>query len=342
MTLGALGLHPAVVFLGGLVIVALGAEMLLRGATRLARMLGVPPTIIGLTVVALGTSMPELAVGLTAAQADKGAMSVGNITGANVLNILFILGMSALMRPLPTRSMSVRLEVPAMIATAAALWALSLDGALSRAEGLAMLAGAAIYTALLIRTSRRERHRVHAEFAREFGPPVDAGADDGRGLAPFVPAWLWNAMLLAVGIALAALGADLMVAGASAIAQAFGVSDAVIGLTIVALGTNTPEMVTTLIATLRNDRDVAIGNLIGSAVYNVLVILGLTVVSSPRPIEVTRDVLWIDMPLALLVAIVCLPVFKTDRRVSRLEGLAFVCTYVAYLASMVLWRVGNA
>lgn len=337
MTLAALGLHPFVVFLGGLVIVALGAEMLLRGATRLAAMLGVRPIIIGLTVVALGTSVPELAVGLTAAREGKGALAVGNIAGANILNILFILGLSAAIRPLPTRSMSVRLEVPAMIATALVLLAMSLDGSLTRGEGAWLLAGALAYTVLLVRASRREGARVREEFAREFSLPADPAP--ARGLGAHLPPWLWNGLLLAAGIALAALGADLMVAGASAIARSFGVSDAVIGLTIVAMGTNTPEMVTTLIATLRNDRDVAIGNLIGSAVYNVLVILGLTVVSAPAAIDIGRDILWIDLPLAALVAIVCLPVFKSDRRVSRREGTAFVTAYLVYLGSLLLFRI---
>lgn len=337
MTLTAMGLHPFAVFLGGLVIVALGAELLLRGATRLATLMGLRPVTIGLTVVALGTSVPELAVGLTAAQEGKGALAVGNIAGANILNILFILGLSAVLRPLPTRSMSVRLEVPAMIATALVLLAMCLDGSLSRAEGLWLLAGAVAYTVLLARATRREGAAVREEFAREFSePPV---ADTATRLAPLVPPWLTYGLMLVAGIALAGLGADLLVAGASALARSLGVSDAVIGLTIVAMGTNTPEMVTTLIATWRNDRDVAIGNLIGSAIYNVLVILGLTVFSAPAPIDIGRDILWIDLPLAALVACVCLPVFKSDRRVSRREGMAFVTAYLAYLGSLLLWRL---
>ncbi len=337
MTLTASGLHPFAVFLGGLVIVVLGAELLLRGAMRLANLMGLRPVTIGLTVVALGTSMPELAVGLTAAQSGQGALSVGNIAGGNILNILFILGLSASIRALPTRSMSVRVEVPAMIATALLLLIMSLDGRLTRGEGLGLLVCATVYTVLLVRASRREGALVREEFAREFNPTERA--DTRGGLAAHLPPWLWNCLLLAAGIALAALGADLMVAGASAIARAFGVSDAVIGLTIVAVGTNTPEMVTTLIATLRNDRDVAIGNLIGSGIYNVLVILGLTIVAAPGPIHIGRDILWIDLPLAALVAIICLPVFKSDRRVSRREGVVFVTAYLAYLGSLLLWRI---
>jgi len=329
-----MSLHPVLLFLGGLVIVVLGAEMLLRGATRIASMLGVSPIIIGLTVVSVGTSAPELAVGLTAAHEGRGPLAVGNIAGTNIVNILLILGLSAAIRPLPTRSLSVRLDVPVMIATAGVLFIMALDGVLDRTEGLGLLLAAVVYTVALVMLSRQEDSSTRLEFRDALaGQAPPSRHPTGGG------AWVWNAVLLVTGMALAVLGAELLVAGAVALAKAYGVSDAFIGLTIVAIGTSAPELVTTLISTARNDRDVAIGNLIGSSIYNVLVILGLTMLAAPASgVDVSAEVLWIDLPLAALVAIVCLPVFRSDRMVSRREGVGFVLAYVAYLGSLMLWR----
>ncbi len=329
-----MSLHPVLLFLGGLVIVVLGAEMLLRGATRIASMLGVSPIIIGLTVVSVGTSAPELAVGLTAAHEGRGPLAVGNIAGTNIVNILLILGLSAAIRPLPTRSLSVRLDVPVMIATAGVLFIMALDGVLDRTEGLGLLLAAIVYTVALVMLSRQEDSSTRLEFRDALaGQAPPSRHPTGGG------AWVWNAVLLVAGMALAVLGAELLVAGAVELAKAYGVSDAFIGLTIVAIGTWAPELVTTLISTARNDRDVAIGNLIGSSIYNVLVILGLTMLAAPASgVDVSAEVLWIDLPLAALVAIVCLPVFRSDRMVSRREGVGFVLAYVAYLGSLMLWR----
>lgn len=326
-----MSVHPAVIFLGGLVVIVLGAELLLRGATRIAAMLGVKPILIGLTVVSVGTSMPELAVGITAALEGKGTLAVGNIAGTNVFNILFILGLSAVIRPLPLQLQSIRLDVPVMIASAIALFVMALDGVLSRLEGILLVIAALAYTVALIRLSRRETAEMKQEFAEEFSAQA-LGA--GRGLARGA----WNALLLVVGMGLTVLGADLLVAGAANLARTFGVSDAVIGLTIVAIGTSAPELATTVMATIKDDRDVAIGNLIGSSISNILVILGLTCVAAPNGVDVSRDVLRIDLPLGAAVAIACWPVFRSDRQVSRREGAVFVTTYVVYLTTLVVLR----
>lgn len=330
-----MALHPALLFLGGLVVVVLGAEMLLRGATRIATLLRISPIVIGLTVVSVGTSAPELAVGLTAAHEGKGPLAVGNIAGTNIVNILLILGLSAAIRPLPTRSLSVRLDVPVMIATAVALLVMAMDGVLTRAEGLGLLLAAVVYTVALVQLSRQEAPDTRLAFRDALA----AQAPPRLNLPTGAAAWAWNGALLLAGMALAVLGAELLVAGAVELAKAYGVSDAFIGLSIVAIGTSAPELVTTMISTLRNDRDVAIGNLIGSSIYNVLVILGLTMVAAPTSgVDVSAEVLWIDLPLAALVAIVCLPVFRSDRLVSRREGIGFVLAYAAYLGSLLLWR----
>jgi cation:H+ antiporter len=316
----------------GLVIVLAGAEMVLRGASRVAARLRVPPILIGLTVVSVGTSVPELAVGITAVAEDKGPLAVGNIAGTNILNILFILGLSALMRPLPTRMLSVRLDVPVMISAALALIAMAWDGRLDRSEGVLLLIGAVLYTVALVRLSREESAAMQREFAREVADVMPATLRSARLFMA------WNSALLLAGMALTLFGADLLVNGASSIARAYGVSDAFIGLTIVAIGTSAPELATTVLSTLKNDRDVAIGNLIGSSIYNILVILGLTMTIAPHGIEVGSDVLRIDLPLAALVAIVCLPVFRSERRVSRTEGGLFVSAYLLYLSLLLFVR----
>jgi cation:H+ antiporter len=324
-------LHPALVFVAGLTVLVFGAELLLRGATRIAAMLGIKPILIGLTVVSVGTSAPELAVGITAVFEGKGGLAVGNIAGTNIFNILFILGLSAAIRPLPLQLQTLRLDVPVMIAAAIALFLMALDGVLSRTEGLVLVAAAIAYTAALILLSRRESSEMKQEFAEEFSRQA---LGTGRGAA-----WgLWNTLLLVAGMALTVFGADLMVGGAANLARMVGVSDAVIGLTIVAIGTSAPELATTIVATLKDDRDVAIGNLIGSSISNILVILGLTCVVAPNGVDVSPDVLRIDLPLAAAVAIVCWPVFRSDRMVSRREGIVFVTLYVAYLTTLVFLR----
>jgi cation:H+ antiporter len=322
-----IAVHPAIEFLGGLVVIILGAEVLLRSASTIAAMLGISPIVIGLTIVSVGTSAPELAVGITAVAEGKGPLAVGNIAGTNILNILFILGLSAAIRALPIRLQSIKLDVPVMIGASTALIIMSLDGVLTQAEGSLLLLAAVFYTALLVRESRRESSAMKREFAQEFA--VKAVAADRRALR-----FAWHSALLLAGIALTVLGADLLVAGAVNIAETYGVSDAFIGLTIVAMGTSAPELATTLVATIKNDRDVAIGNLIGSSIYNILIILGLTMLASPGGIAVSREVLWIDLPLAAIVAAVCLPVFKSDGRISRTEGALFVAAYVVYLGML--------
>ncbi len=326
-----MNLHPAIVFLGGLVVITVGAQMLLRGATRIAAMLGVKPILIGLTVVAIGTSTPELAVGITAAYEGQGPLSVGNIAGGNLFIILFVLGLSAAYRPLKLQMLSIKFDVKAMIAASVALLAMAWDGVLTRVEGAILVAASVAYFATLVRLSRRESARMKLEFAQEYGQ---------RALAarPGVAQWAWNAMLLVVGIALAIGGAHLLVAGAVAIARSLGVSEAVIGLTIVAFGTNAPELSTTLVATLKDDRDVAIGNLIGSSITNILVILGVVCLVAPDGIEVGPDVLRFDLPLAALAALACLPVFRSGQMISRWEGAFFVAAYLAYLATLLFVR----
>lgn len=333
-----MSLHPALLFLGGLVIIVLGAELLLRGASRLATLLGVPPVIIGLTVVTLGTTMPELAVGMTAALEGQSGLVVGNIAGTNVFNILVILGLSALVRPLPLNLLSFKVDVPVMIGAALMLIVMAWDGVLSGADGLLLLIAGLSYTLSLVLLSRRESPAMRREFAEAFGGETIAPAKDDALHSRWARG-LWYLALLSVGIAITLLGAELLVSGAVRLARTFGISDAIIGLTIVAVGTSAPELATTLVATIKDERDVAIGNLVGSCIYNILFILGLTSMVAPGGIEVARDIFLIDLPLAAAVAILMLPVFRTGDSVSRREGGLFVGIYLLYMASLLIWRI---
>lgn len=309
----------------GLAALVAGAEALVRGGSRLAATLGVPPVLVGLTVVSIGTSAPELAIGVQSALAGEGGLAVGNIAGTNVVNLLLILGLSAAIRPLELHARTIRLDLPAMVLVALLVTALAQDGALTRLEGLVLVALALAYTLVLVRLARRERPVVAEEYAREYGetdPPGRLALDS---------------LLLLGGIAVVVLGSDLLVDGASGIARAQGVSEAVIGLTIVAVGTSAPELVTTLVSTVRGDRDIAVGNLLGSSVFNLLLILGATAAVADVPVEPALR--HVDLPVMTLVALLCVPVFRSGRRVNRAEGLGFVALYGAYLAHLLLERV---
>jgi len=321
-----------VVFLGGLVVIVVGAEFLLRGASYLAALLGIKPMIIGLTVVSLGTSAPELAVGITAVSQGSPEIAVGNIAGTNLVNLLVILGLSAAIRPLPLQINSIRLDVPVMIFSAVLIIFMALNGELSRIEGGILFGFAIIYTIILIKQSKKESWQLHREYSEEYSSSVLVKDKKKTGIV------LLNILFLIGGIAMAIIGSDLLVAGASQIARSLGVSEAVIALTIVAIGTSAPELVTTMVATFKNDRDVAIGNLIGSSIYNILIILGVTAMVSKSGIAVSRQLLLIDLPLAALVAIACYPVFKTSKMVTRKEGIVFVCCYVLYIITLLFLR----
>lgn len=311
-------------FLAGLVVLAVGSEVMVRGGSGLASRLGVSPIVIGLTVVSIGTSMPELAVGVIAVGERSGALAVGNIAGTNVVNVLLILGLSALLVPLALKMRTIRSELPVMAGVAVLLWLLASDGRLTRLDGVILVACAMIYTVGVVFSARRESRQVAMEFAGEFGPAADTVAA-GRYRT------LRDLVMTVGGIALLVIGADWLVGGAVGVSRDFGVSDALIGLTVVAIGTSAPELMTTIISTIRGDRDIAIGNLIGSSVYNILLILGITALVPAEGIALPESLVRIDIPIMVAVALACVPIFLSGRRVSRSEGGMMVAAYVAYL-----------
>lgn len=320
--LSALGLC-----LGGLVVLVTGAELLVRGGTALASRLNVSPAIIGLTVIAIGTSAPELAVGIDASLKGNGALAVGNIAGTNTVNILLILGLSALMKPLALQRRTLKLDLPAMLVAAIAMFVLSLDGSLSRLDGALLIMLGIAYSTLLIRAALRERAAAKDE--------PDKKKEKAGGARPGM---LRNAALLLGGIVIVVFGADWLVSGGVAAAEIWGVSDAFIGLTIVAIGTSAPELVTTVVSTLRGKRDIAIGNLLGSSTYNIALILGLTCLVPSDGVPVPSEVLMVDIPVMIGAVVACIPVFLIGRYVSRWEGGLFFAAYAVYLAYLLTAR----
>jgi cation:H+ antiporter len=315
-------------FIAGIALLIAGAELCVRGGSRLAARLGIPPIIIGLTIVAVGTSVPELAVGIEAARSGNPSIAIGNIAGTNTVNILLILGLSALLDPLALRRQTIRFDLPAMVITAVVLIVMVWNRLLSQAEGSILVGAGILYTVAIVYLSRRESRAARAHFTREYSLPPDGSTREQ----------IWNISALFLGIAMSVLGADWFVDGAVGLARWMGVSDAFIGLTIVAIGTSAPELVTTIIGTLKHERDIAVGNLIGSSVYNILVILGVTCLFAPSGIPVEPNLILIDIPVMAGVAFICIPVFMSGRQVTRVEGGLFVASYIAYLTYLIVER----
>lgn len=320
-----------VLFAAGLVALVGGAELLVRGASRLAIVLGVRPLVVGLTVVAFGTSAPELAVGIDSAIAGQPDIALGNVIGSNIANILLVLGLAAVVVPVVAAAQVVRREVPVMIAASVLLWLIALTGRIDRLEGLLLLGGIAAYSAFLARASRRAAAEVRAEFAAEFG------AGGGRGPRALAA----NAALAVAGLLLLIVGARWIVDGAVAMAITLGVPEIVVGLTIVAVGTSLPEIATSVAAGLRGHRDIAVGNVVGSCIFNILMVLGVTAAVAPVPLEVSRDLLAVDLPLMVAAAVACLPILYTGRRVDRREGALLLAFYAAYLGYLSLVATGD-
>src|SRR5690554_5103929 len=313
-------MSPILSFVIGLIIITVGSELLLKGASKIAAFLGVQPIIIGLTVVSIGTSLPELAVGVSAIKEGASDMAIGNIAGTNLVNLLLILGLTAAIKPLPLRLNSIKTEVFVMIFAAVLLFILCLDGNLGYIDAIILLSVGLTYVIYIIRKSKTESSKIRQEYAEEY----EIKPTEKQGPIK----WVSYSLILILGISGTIYGADLLILGAVEIAETLGMSDAVIGLTILAIGTSAPELATTLVATYKDDRDVAIGNLIGSSISNILLILSTTTLFTSNGLKVDEGVLWFDLPLAALVAIVCYPVFKSDQTMSRKEGIAFVSLYV--------------
>lgn len=319
-------------FLLGLAALILGAELLVRGASRLALTFGISPLVVGLTVVAFGTSSPELAISVQSAWAGQADIALGNVVGSNIFNVLFILGLSALITPLVVHQQLVRREVPLMILVSLLLWALAADGGIERWEGILLAVGLAAYIVYAIRASRRETAQIEAEYAEAM--PGDGSAWDRH--------WSVQVLLILGGLALLVLGSNWLVESAVAIARSLGVSELIIGLTLIAAGTSLPEVATSVMAALRGERDIAVGNVVGSNLFNILGVLGISAAIAPATLSVAPGLLAFDLPVMVAVAVACLPMFFTGHLIARWEGGLFFAYYLAYTAYLILLSTRHA
>jgi cation:H+ antiporter len=305
-----------------------GASALVRGASKLALSFGISPLVVGLTIVAFGTSAPEVAVSAGAVLGGQNDIAVGNVVGSNIFNVLFILGISALITPLVVDVQLIRQEVPIMVGASLLLLALGLDGSIGTWDAALLLALLVAYTVFLVVQSRRQTQAAADEYAAEV-KPAEAGAWDAR-----MPAQIG---LIIGGLVFLVVGSDWLVTAAVAFAKSLGVSDLVIGLTIVAAGTSMPEVATSITAALKGERDIAVGNVVGSNTFNILGCLGLSgLLAGGDGLSMASSVMAFDIWVMLAVALACLPVFLSGREIARWEGAVFVAYYIAYVAYLIL------
>lgn len=305
----------------GLTVLIIGAELLVRGASRLAAALGLSPLVIGLTVVSFGTSSPELAVSVQSSLSGQPDIALGNVVGSNICNVLFILGIAATIIPLKVAHQLIRIDVPLMIGISVLLLLLAWDGQISRVDGALLFSGIIAYIGFTIYQGHKDNAQDQAEVITNTSArsPLQIVLQLG---------------MVGAGLSLLVLGSDWMVNSAVAIAQALGISELVIGLTIIALGTSLPEVAASVVASLKGERDIAVGNVVGSNLFNILAILGLT--SLIAPITVAPNILVFDLPIMIVVALACLPVFFTGMQIARWEGVLFLVYYVAYTVFLFL------
>jgi cation:H+ antiporter len=317
-------LMQVLLFVAGLVALVIGAEVMVRGASRLAVTWGISPLVVGLTVVAFGTSAPEMAVSVDAALSGTSDLAIGNVVGSNIANVLLILGISALVAPLLVAEQIIRQEIPVMIGASLLVLVLALDGSIGRIEAVLLFALVIAYTVFLVVQSRRASQATADEFSTE----IPTSQWDRH--------WGVQVALVIGGLALLVLGADWLVGAAVVFARHFGVSDLVIGLTVVAIGTSMPEIATSLIAALRGQRDIAVGNVVGSNIFNLLAVLGAAGMVSASGLDVPEAARNFDLWVMLAVAFACLPILLTGREIARWEGAVFLGYYAAYLLYLVL------
>lgn len=326
----------ALLLIGGMVALTFGAESLVRGAVRLAALLRIPPLVVGLTVVAFGTSAPEFAVSISAALNGKADIALGNVVGSNIFNVLAILGVSAIVAPLAVNVKLIRFDVPVMIATSLAMWGLAADGRISRLEGWAAFLALLAYTGLLIAANRAASAPPAPPTAETETAPVA-----GDPLRSLFVRMLEALFMVIVGLTFLILGSNWFVSGAVQLARLIGLSELVIGLTIVAGGTSLPEMATSVTAALRGERDISVGNIVGSNIFNILGVLGLASAVSAAGVAVSPAALDFDIPIMVAVAVLCLPLFFTGRSIARWEGLLLILYYLAYTAVLILHSLGH-
>lgn len=311
---------PDVAFLiAGLILLPLGAEMLVRGASSLALRMGITPLVVGLTIVAFATGTPELAVSIKGAVTGNSGIALGNVVGSNISNIALVLGVAALVRPMKVQARLVRREMPLMVGASVFLFLLLLDGALGRADGLVLLVTGVGYTVFAYRGAKAGAAPAVTE---EFEEAI---------LQSRLPAR--DAVLMAGGIVALVVGAESLVRGAVAVAGALGVDQAVIALTVIAIGTSLPELATSVVAARKEQADVAFGNVIGSNTLNILAVLGITALIHPFAVVGIRP---LDLGMLVGTAVLVLLLMARGWVLNRAEGFALMTLYVAYVVSLAI------
>jgi cation:H+ antiporter len=324
-------------FICGLTCLIIGAHILVKGASELAFRLGVSPLVVGLTIVALGTSSPEIAISIDAALSGNSEIAVGNVVGSNIFNVLFILGLSAVIAPLVVQLQLIRQEVPLMIGFSILCVVLAQDGSLDRYDGLLLVILMLAYTTFLVLQSKRQNAILRSEVRTgQYASASDLPAKSQPDGAARQRHWAISLLQLAVGLVLLVVGSGWLVESATIIARFFGIADVIIGLTIVAAGTSMPEVATSIIATLKGERDIAIGNVVGSNIFNILACLGISSLVAPQGLDIPGSVLAFDFWVMLAVALICLPIFFSGRTIARWEGFVLLGYYLAYTAYLIL------
>lgn len=322
-----------VLFIIGFVLLISGAEFLVRGASSLAMAIGISPLVVGLTVVAFGTSAPELAVTIQSTYAGQADLAVGNIVGSNIANILLVLGLAGLYGVLLVDKQLLRLELPLMVGASVALWLMGLDGTISHIDGIILFAVGITYTTYVIRKSRKQTKADKAAATHE----ADISVTPVPGTSHFIT----QIGLVLLGLVMLVLGSRWLIDGAVAVARLLGVSELVIGLTIIAVGTSLPEIATSIIASIKKKGDIAVGNAVGSNIFNILMVLGLGSAVSPAGIIVSPLAIKSDIPIMIAVAVICIPVFYTKYRIDRWEGGILALYYAAYTVYLFLSATQN-
>ena len=311
-------------FIGGVGVLYFGAEWLVRGSARLASSLGVSPIVLGLTVVSMGTSAPELMVSVVAAVGGHGDLAIGNVMGSNLANIGLVLGLSAIIRPLNVSGRVVTREVPVMLIITALLLPVIWDLRIGRLEGIALLGVLGGYLWFVFRTAKQEDEAVLGEY-EQF-------AKEAVGLTPWAAAR--DLALITVGIMGLVMGAFAIRESALALAEAMGISELVIGLTLVSIGTSLPELATSVVAAFRGEADIAVGNVIGSNVFNIAAILGIT--ATITPLSVNPQVLSLEFPAVVIMSVLLIPIVRANLTIRRAEGIVLLGSYLALGAWILL------
>lgn len=324
--------------LGGLVLLLAGAEGLVRGSSRLAAYFGLSPLVIGLTVVALGTSSPEIAVSVAAAASGKGDVALGNVIGSNMANILLILGVSAIIIPLAVVKRLVRIDLPILIGATVIVMLMSIDGHLGRIDGALLTAALIGYIAFQFKAFKFNRPHAGQSDATQRRKEQHTQEESGRNFHLAL-----NILLVGAGLTIMVFGSRWLVEGASAAARTLGLSELIIGITIIAIGTSLPEVATSVLAALKGEREIAVGNIVGSNVFNTLGVLGLgSLAATGLGIEIHQNVLHFDFPIMLAITVACVPIFFSRYQISRSEGAMFIGYYAAYLLHIFLKATNHA